>query len=336
MITPWKEVTISRQHRGYQVCYPPCTNPYGGCPPDIHHGCRWTHCNADVDPPGRSERPPGCFCRRRHAAFTSTCRCWAPPTDLFLICRVLCRDAQFVFFSANRFIVYDFHALMPWDRPDEQYEPLDPASTTRYYPYKRLLASEFLRDMIPAHCIADLRFLELVFPPYVPYGWPNREPATVLDWRDTVDWVRCKINAPALTLSLVMVDFHGSDIPNVRQNLTKDQGHQIYKGYSSILLGLRPLAKKVEDGGVAGIYIQLAYPWRWNPGAVNVEPHYGWVAGAEQWLKKHAEKLVFGDNLDSRNKAEPRKSVWQRWYEVDFDESFIHLPSQDSLPAGSV
>jgi hypothetical protein len=62
---------------------------------------------------------------------------------LFLVCRVLCRDAQSVFFSGNRFIVYDFYALMPWDLPDVQYEPLDPASTTQYYPHERLFASEF-------------------------------------------------------------------------------------------------------------------------------------------------------------------------------------------------
>ena len=251
-----------------------------------------------------------------------------PPTDLFLVCRVLCRDAQFVFFSANRFVVHDLHALMPWDIPDEQYEPLDAAgNTTRYYPYERLLASEFLRDIMPAHCLADLRFLELVFPPYVPHGWPNCEPATVLDWCDTVDWIRDKINAQALTLSLIMADFHGADVPNIRQNLTKDQGHQIFKGYSSILHCLKPLAKKVEDGGVAGIYIQPTYPWRWNPGAVNVELHYGWLDEAEQWLKDYAEKLVFGDNLGSRNKAEPRKSTWQRWYEVEYGYSHINWPN---------
>jgi hypothetical protein len=179
----------------------------------------------------------------------------------------LYRDAQFVFFSGNRFIVHDSLALMPWDLPDVQYEPLDSAAgTTRYYPYERLLASEFLRDIIPAHCLADLRFLELVFPPYVPHGWPNRERATVSDWCDTVDWIRDNINAPALTLGLVMADFHGDDVPNLRGDLTKDQGYEIIKGYSSILHCLRPLAR---DGGLAGIYIQPAYPWKWNPDAIS-------------------------------------------------------------------
>ena len=316
LITPWKEVTLSRQHRGYQICRPPCTNPEGGCPPDIHHGCQRIHCNSSDDTPGVSERPLGCFCRRLHTAFTSTCHCWAPPTDLFLVCRALRRDAQFVFFSRNRFIVYDFHALMPWDLPDVQYQPLE-ASTTRHYPFERLFASEFLRDIIPVQCLADLRFLELVFPPYVPHGWPNTERATISDWCDTVDWIRDKIDAPALTLSLVMPDFHEGHVPTLRKNLTKDQGHQIIKGYSSILHCLRPLAK---DGGLANIYVQPAHPSRWTPGAVQ---HRGWLAEAEQDIKKNAEAFVFG-GMESRNKAEPTKSTWQRWYDVEFTYSHIH------------
>jgi len=321
LITPWREVTISRQHQGYQICRPPCTHPEGGCPPDIHHGCRRIYCNSYVDMPGASERLPGCFCRRRYTAFTSTCHCWAPPTDLFLVCRVLCRDAQFVFFSGNRFIVHDFRALMPWDLPDAQYEPLNPASTTRHYPYERFFASEFLRDIIPVHCLSDLRFLELVFPPYVPHGWPNRELATVLDWHDTVDWIRDKINAPALTITLVMVDFHDGDVPNLRGDLTKDQGHQIIKGYSSILDCFRPPAK---DGSLAGIYIQPAFPLRWTPGTRrNMQRHYNWLAEAKQDIKKHAEQFVFGGK-DSGTKTEPGKSTWQRWYEVEFTCSSIH------------
>lgn len=144
LITPWKEVTSSRQHRGYQLCLPLCTNPEGGCPPHIHHGCRLSQCASPYERPGLTERLPGCFCRRRHAAFTSACNCWAPPTNLFLVCRALCRDAQFVFFSGNRFIVHDFHAMRPWDLPDAQYELPDAGPPTRPYPYERLFASEFL------------------------------------------------------------------------------------------------------------------------------------------------------------------------------------------------
>ena len=211
LVTPWKEVTWSRQDRGYQVCRPPCDYT---CPPHIHHGCQLSRCRSSefVYKPG-SVPAVGCFCRRRHAAFSLACHCWAPPTDLFLICRGLYQDAQFVFFSANRFIVHDFHATRTWDLPAAQVEPQHPntestARTPIYYPYERFAASEFLRDIVPTRCLADLRFLEFVFPPYVPEGWPQDGCAALLDWRATVDWIRGEsgINVPALTLRLAMAD----------------------------------------------------------------------------------------------------------------------------------
>ena len=152
LITPCKEVTLRRGYRGYQINHPPCTEPEGGCPPQIHHGCRLIECNSGLE---SRDAHPGCFCRHRHAAFTSTCKCWVPPTDLFLVCRVLCRDAQFVFFSGNRFVIHDSHSVIPCNLPRKQSEHSIPE---RYYPYDRLFASEFLRDIIPVHCVGDLRF----------------------------------------------------------------------------------------------------------------------------------------------------------------------------------
>ncbi len=286
LITPWKEVTVSRQHRGYQLCRPPCTNEFG-CPERVHAGCRLVECHSDVDGPHEgSQQLPGCFCRRRHTAFSSSCCCWVPPTALFLVCRVLCRDAQFVFFSGNRFVVYDFDALMPWYLPDVE-----------HYPYDRLFAAEFLRDMIPAHCLADLRFLELVFPPYGPDDWPGSESAAVLDWSRTVGWIRGKVNAPALTVSVVMADYRYSP-GDVREALTKEQGMQIINGYSAVLYFLRPLAR---DDGLGGIHIQVAYPWRWTPG--NMRRHSGGLEREEQHLSKYAEGFVLqGESPCERSK----------------------------------
>ena len=56
----------------------------------------------------------GCFCRRRHTAFFLGCKCWAPPTGLFFISHILRQDAEFVFFSGNRFILHDFDPRRPW------------------------------------------------------------------------------------------------------------------------------------------------------------------------------------------------------------------------------
>ncbi|KAK3934499.1 hypothetical protein QBC46DRAFT_462585 [Diplogelasinospora grovesii] len=319
------EVTWSRQDRGYQVCRPPCSLQHEvECPPHVHNGCQLSQCHSkDTYPDPDSAPSPGCFCRRRHAAFSFTCNCWAPPTDLFLICRALFRDAQFVFFSGNRFIVHDFHAMLPSDLPAVQLEPWIPstASTGRYYPYERFAASEFLRDIVPTHCLADLRFLELVFPPYVPHGWPHNEHAAVLDWRATVDWIRGKINPPALTIRLVMADFVVALGPIIgRDVLTENQGTEILKGCTRII---HPLKHLVRDDGLAGFYMQVAYPSRWTRNTFRHIQQYGeqWVAEVEQNLKERGERYVRGQDasLDSRNKAEPRKSVWQRWYEMERD-----------------
>ncbi|KAL2024325.1 hypothetical protein VTK56DRAFT_8807 [Thermocarpiscus australiensis] len=308
LITPWKEVTWSRQHRGYQIRRPPCRlSREAECPPHVHNGCRLSRCDSGDSGPDPAPSFPGCFCRRRHAAFSVTCNCWAPPTDLFLICRALCRDAQFVFFSGNRFIVRDFHATLPWDLP---------AGTGRYYyPYERFAASEFLRDIVPAHCLADLRFLELAIHPYVPHGWPHNEHTPVLDWRATVDWLRAKINAPALTIRLVMADFIGP--VKGRKVLTEKQGAEILKGYARVMGPLRHLVRK--DDGLAGFYVQAAYPWRWTQKTRRQIEEHGeqWLAEAEQDLKERCERYVRGRDasLDSRTRAEPRASVWQRQYE---------------------
>jgi hypothetical protein len=77
-----------------------------------------------------------------------------------------------------------------------------------------------------------------VFPPYPPRSWPHSEHASVLDWRATVDWLRGKIDPPALTLRLVMADFwYLDDGPNARarMRLSKQDGMGIIHAYVRIL-----------------------------------------------------------------------------------------------------
>lgn len=331
LITPWKEVTWSRQERKYQICLPPCLLfEDRECPVDIHYGCRLSRCQLGGSYSFPDFAPsPGCFCRRKHAAFSSTCRCWAPPTNLFLICRLLSRDAEIVFFTGNRFIIHDHHAKWPSDLPAIQFERPIPDSATPattvtspdYYPYDRYAASEFLRDVVPARCLAHLRFLELVFPPYVPDGWPRMEhqhPAAH-DWRDTGKWMRSKINAPALTIRVVMADFSWTD-SSTRASLTWGQGKVILSGYMNIL---RPLRRLVQgDDGLAGIYLQAAFPWRWTENSKGLIEKHGaqWLVNQEKGVSDEGLRHVYGPdaNLDSlpRRGPEPRQSIWRRWYEV--------------------
>ncbi len=326
LVTPWKEVSVCRKYRGYQVCRPPCL-PFEGtgrqaCQPHIHHGCRLSQC-VGVDPSVWPRPPPGCFCRRRHAAFSFSCNCWSPPTSLFLVCRALCRDAQLAFFSRNHFMVHDVQAWPSWalDSPIQVDKPrgLETASTEEHYPYERLAASNFLRDVVPADCLAHLRFLELVFPPYSSCAWPVNQHPAIVDWRQTVNWLRGKIDAPALTMRVVFADFR-DDPAACRGETTKPEGKQIVTGYMQII---QPLKALVKHDGLASLFAQAAFPWSWVPDVIRQAQHPDdwWMqrpAKEEQRLKEHLERIPGCEGIvHSRNKPEPRRSGWQTWYDVD-------------------
>ncbi|KAK3299853.1 uncharacterized protein B0H64DRAFT_379291 [Chaetomium fimeti] len=316
LITPWKEVTWSRQHRGYQLVQSLCSafssRDNGKCPADVHNGCRLHRCDPDLDADlGYAPLTGCCFCRVRHSAASFACNCWAPPTYLFLICRTLYQDAEFVFFSRNRFIVHDFHAREPC------------TSTESYYPFDRLAASEFLRDIIPTHCLAHLRFLELVFPPYVPHGWPGKDHPAILDWVATVGWARSRINAPALTLRVVMADFHTGPATG-RTVMTEALVDGIGIGQSCIFNPLKPLIR--EEGGLANFYMQVAHPARWTEDFLYLV-HRAEVTGDHEFLERlhrdfneAIERRVRGPaglRRGNRDNAEPSESTWQRWRGVD-------------------
>ena len=282
------------------------------CPPHIHRGCWLSRCSSGIIAPDPSTSSPGCFCRSRHAAFSSSCRCWAPPNALFLICRVLRNEAQFVFFSGNRFVVHDFHATRPWYLPSEQLEAETSATSDdsmKYYPYKRFAASEFLQHVVPTTCLTHLRFLELVFPPYVPHGWPLDGHASVLDWRAMVGWIRGRINAPALTIRVVMVDASKG-----REAMNKDQGNRILEGYDRIISPLKDLARGSD---LAALFVQPAYPWRWAPKTRRRIRKDGgrWLAKMEEDLKDRCENIP-GQDVKSCNNAEPTRGVWQGWHDL--------------------
>ncbi|KAH6651274.1 hypothetical protein F5144DRAFT_558960 [Chaetomium tenue] len=322
LVTPWKEVSWSRQNYGYQVIHALCFahSPRKDCEPHVHHGCQLITCDPSLGPDrGLAPHTGCCFCRVRHSAFSFSCNCWAPPTYLFLICRTLYRDAQFVFFSRNHFIVHDLHAREPWFLP---YEPYDGdaanTSTASCYPFPRLAASEFLRDIVPSHSLAYLRFIELVFPPYEPHGWPRKEHSAGLDWAATVEWLRGRINAPALTLRVVMADFCTGP-PIGRLVMTKALADEISRGYKCITDPLKPLVR--ETDGLAGFYIQAAHPARWTEDVRRRADHDDRFL--DLLLLNYTEAVardVWGpDRRAMRDNTAPSESTWQRWRGVDLD-----------------
>ncbi|KAK4243145.1 hypothetical protein C7999DRAFT_44977 [Corynascus novoguineensis] len=316
------EVTWCRRYpRYYQLCRPPCLPSEGKgqpCQPHIHHGCQLSQClGADLPRSGRPPPGPGCFCRRRHAAFSFTCNCWAPPTSIFLVCRSLYRDAQLVFFSHNRFIVHDVQAWPGWGALEYTVQqPRDPetASIEESYLYERLAASHFLHDVVPVDCLAHLRFLELVFPPYWPQSWPVDGHPAIVDWHDTVTWLRGKIDAPALTIRVVFADYL-QDPAGRRSGTTKDEGTQIVRGYMHIIHALKSL---VEHDGLAALYVQAAFPWAWADNVLSrqlLDTDDWWyqeLVEQEKRLKDFLERMPGCEAIvDSRKKPEPRRSAWQ-------------------------
>ncbi|KAH6847637.1 hypothetical protein B0I37DRAFT_148518 [Chaetomium sp. MPI-CAGE-AT-0009] len=316
LITPWKEVTWSRQDRGYQVCLPPCRN---GEDPHVHHGCRLSRCDPGDDHV-ENWQSPGCFCRRRHAAFSLICNCWCPPTNLFLVCRTLRREAELIFFSHNHFIVHDFYASQPWDIPRVQYILGDRGmpKPVKYYPFERYAASEFLQDIVPSECLAHLRFLELVFPPYIPRGWPQKEHSAPGNWFATIEWVRGRINAPALTIRLVMADVRVK--PRLdRGFISEAQAEDIINGNKLIMDPLRAL---VREDGLAGFYMEAADPQRWTDDTLfRAEEDPGYLARLGQRMKETGEEYVRGNDIkpgSTNIKPEPRRSTWNFWYEPGY------------------
>lgn len=192
------------------------------CCVDSHWACQFRNCWQ-----GKSW-PVGCFCRRYHAAFSSSCYCWSPPASLFLICKQLREDAQEVFFARNRFIIVPSRGCT------------SPAESTP----ARLEISIFLRDVIPSQALPRLRSMEIVFPPfYDDYLRPHE--SAYQDWLQTIEYVSKLLNLPMLTLRVHMVDYvcHGEPVGDFRNTLTKEQGMTIIKMYMRTLWPLWKLQR---------------------------------------------------------------------------------------------
>ncbi|KAL2264067.1 hypothetical protein VTK26DRAFT_2853 [Humicola hyalothermophila] len=241
----------------------------------------------------------GCFCRRQHTAFSSRCRCWGPPTALFLVCRTLHADADPVFYSQNRFIVADSphrSPYTPWDRHG--------------YPHASFAASHFLRHVVPRRCLGHLRFLEPAFSPFTHQSRPGGEHPALRDWDETVAWAAGRLNLGVLTVGLVVAGA-GEIPPQDGEGMTRAQGREVTATYTRILAPLRkwsvaPAAATADDddgggggGALARFHAELVWPLRWSSWVVRV-------------LKRRAEQFVMGERYKRVLAAagEPRRSIW--------------------------
>ncbi len=346
LVTPWMQVAWSRVERGY--LYPGATGcawPRPPCQAALHHGCQFSRCyqqNRVKDGILVYSDAIGCFCRVYHAAFSSSCRCWAPPTPLFLVCHALSEDAKFAFFSLNRFVINDSLASslpycafdlwkvvkMPtrrhyWDSPEYIH-----AQPPRSYPADRFAASQFLREVVPAGCLSYLRFIEIAFPPYNHACWPHDDDHPALqDWVATIDWAKDKLNTRGLTLRLTMAGslLLSPQHPDERRNVTQAQGDQVLASYDRIL---KPLARLGSgEDGFARFYADFAWPWEWvrpvydgHRELVEYEDVRMWFKSKEDVLNERAGRLILGDDRYERLRLDgpPEEMPWTLHFMQDY------------------
>lgn len=318
LITPWREVAWSRQHRGFVVGQTFCeTLEFQGniCPPSRHHGCQFRQCWITYPSPSA-----GCFCRAQHSAYVSPspCQCWTArgARALFLVCRTLYRDAQVVFFSSNRFVVHDLCS----NRPDWVVLPSGEGLGDEGYPYpsSRLGASIFLRDIVPTECLRHLRFLELVFPPYHYDMWPHESQPALRDWTDTLGWARTKLNVSGLTVRFIMAEIPQWERPGggTHVRMRKIERERVQAGLNRIL---SPLGR-ILGGELSMFYAQMLLPWRWTLYETHARDSRDLAMEKEQeHIKEQAERLVLGERYTSAHSGlEPPASVWQHRFAPEF------------------
>lgn len=272
LVTPWKEVAWYRSPHAFAASRTRCTSSSvrprspgrSDCP--VHHGCQFVDCWQTYP-----ESLIGCFCRLKHSAFSSQCKCWEPPLPLFLVCRALYKEAQMVFFSQNRFVTHDRDPMGPLRAP------LDRS-------HHRFTASFFLDEAVPRDCLGHLRLLEFFFLAIDQMVWPSEKQSDLLDWMGTITNIRDKLNLPALTIRLVIAQ------PTRSRATRPDKECQaILAAYDRIL---SPIIQLGGEGGLAGFYADFEYPWSVTDKASGNGREL--FRSKKREMKERAEKAVLG------------------------------------------
>lgn len=295
LITPWGEIKWSQKLKRYLSGHRWCGDEQLGCGTGGHHACQFKRCWTGFmarDSEYEYLRPQdprprvGCFCRVRHAAFSFNCRCWSPPTDLFLVCRALCKEAQATFFSGNRFIVHDYNPGLPWETHSTE------------YPDKRFSVVEFLKTVVPADSVHQIRSLDVTMATYPSDAWPWEGSRTLNEWKDTVQYMRENMNLEGLTLHLYLFDFSGPI-----DGMTKSHVREVLQSFFRILAPLAGLG----DEGLKAFDVCISLPpdlwWAWAPKRWSTgEPGdpYEVRARKERMLRESAERLVMGSRYSEQ------------------------------------
>ena len=242
LVSPLSEIQYSPT-RTYHLHYSTWCCDGSDCPASIHHGCAFRNCWE------RAGGRIGCFCSAAHAAFWTECRCWRPPTALFLVSKAVLENAREVFWGANRFVIV----------PEGNHTHGATRNVADRSP-ERMHAANFLTQVVPRGALRHLRFLEVVFPPFRTPWMLAHEPA-YQQWQEAIEIVRDHLTLPVLTLRVYFADKRSYDHPPgppFRDTMTKERAMEIYKSYVRVLMPLQGLK------GLSKLFVHVAWPWQWT------------------------------------------------------------------------
>lgn len=155
------------------------------CTSQIHHSCQFLNCN-DTRHPFTGLQ----LCRRARTGYSTynTCKCWLPPTYLFLVSRAFRDDAIGVFFSANKFTIV----------PNKQ------SSTGP-------LAFLYFLDRMPTEGLMSIRTIHIVIPHDDEAQDRDHRTDFTSRWRRTLSKYKDVLDLDALTLRVYLEDHTSRD-----------------------------------------------------------------------------------------------------------------------------
>ena len=209
--------------------------------------------------------------------------------------KAVLEDVREVFFNANRFVIVPEGSGGTRDVVDCSPE--------------RMPAAAFLTQVVPRSALRDLRFLELVFPPFRTPWMLAHEPA-YQHWQEAVAFVRDHLTLPALTLRVDFADKFPYDHPSnppFRDTMTKELAMEIYMSYIRVMKPLQGLK------GLSKLFVHVAWPWEWTERGRWRRREERRGVEREVWdVERRLERMVMGSEYESERvgKRELGRSQW--------------------------
>lgn len=282
LILPAREVQWTPR-KGFRVYLPQYCGRFrcnGGN--ELTHVCRHHQC---------FYRTGGaCFCQRYHASWSTKCRCWVPPTALFLVSRAFRAVSQSVFYGQNCFLV------APISAENEELVAGD----------RDAFMESFCKNVVGRTALQDLRVLNIACPTVLS---STAQCSWLESWRNGIDHLKDHLFLSRLTLSLDLKSFH------YRSDSRDAPGSDIRPFYQKLV---QPL-KEMAPFGRFFLYLPLSVLDLLSP---RPRGYRNWVMTAIATLEQQMEKEVQGFDYDSiaMGKALHWQKHWMGWQIDEYDQ----------------